>query len=118
MAANPSSSPLPNMGTLSLLQIQLFSQVPSVVAFHFPALGVLLPLLAKLCFLVPQAASAPPTPAHSRGTSLWSRGLGAQPLHKSLGFGDCASSSVLTLLFRSQTYCCTLFSIWRSLRFG
>ena len=32
--AHPSSSPLPNTGALSLLQVQFFSQVPSVVAFH------------------------------------------------------------------------------------
>ena len=34
MVAHPSSSPLPNTGALFLLQIQLFSQVPSDVAFH------------------------------------------------------------------------------------
>ena len=34
MVTYPSSSPLPNTGNLSLLQIQLFSQVPSDVAFH------------------------------------------------------------------------------------
>ena len=54
MAAHPSSSPLPNTGALSLLQIQLFSQVPSDVAFHPPALSVLLPPPATLSFLVPQ----------------------------------------------------------------
>ena len=41
--AHPFSSPLPNTGVLSLLQIQLFSQVPSDVAFYSPALSVLLP---------------------------------------------------------------------------
>ena len=59
MVAHPSFTPLPNTGTLSLLQIQLFSQVPSDVAFHFPALSVLLPPPTTLCFLVSQAVSAP-----------------------------------------------------------
>ena len=44
---------LPNTGTLSLLQDQTFSQVPSVVAFHSPALSVLLPLPMTLSFQVP-----------------------------------------------------------------
>ena len=61
MAAHPSSSPLPNMGTLSLLQIQLFSQVPSVVAFYSPALSILLPSPMMHHFLVSQAVSMPPT---------------------------------------------------------
>ena len=56
--AYPFFSPVPNTGTLSLLQIQFFSQVPSDVAFHFPALSVLLPPPAMLCFLVSQAVSA------------------------------------------------------------
>ena len=43
MVAHPFSSPLPNTGALSLLQIQLFSQVPSDVAFHFLAISILLP---------------------------------------------------------------------------
>ena len=41
--AHPSSSPLPNTGTLSLLWVQIFSQIPSVVAFHSPALSVFFP---------------------------------------------------------------------------
>ena len=58
MVAHYSSSPLPNTGTLSLLQIQLFCQVPSDVAFHPPALSILLPTPATLSFLVFQAVSA------------------------------------------------------------
>ena len=58
MVAHPSSSPLPNTGTLSLLQIQLFSQVPSDVAFHPPALSVLVPPPPTVSFLVSQAVSA------------------------------------------------------------
>ena len=58
MVAHPSFSPLPNTGALSLLQIQLFSQVPADVAFHPPALSVLLPAPATLSFLVSQAVSA------------------------------------------------------------
>ena len=61
MVAYPSSSPLPNTGALFLLQIQLFSQVPSDVAFHSPALRVLLPPPMTLNFLVSQAVSARPT---------------------------------------------------------
>ena len=61
MAACPSSSPLPNTGALFLLQVQLFSQVPSVVAFHSPALSVLLPPTTTYRFLISQAVSAQPT---------------------------------------------------------
>ena len=94
MVAYPSSSALPSTGALSLLWFHLFSQLPSVVAFHSPALSVLLPPPVMHCFLVPQAVSAPPTPAHSLlVTNLWSRGLGVQhPPHVSV-FGDCANSS-------------------------
>lgn len=60
MVAHPSSSPLPNIGALSLLQIQLFSQVPSDMAFHSPALCVLLPPRVILHFLDSQAVSALP----------------------------------------------------------
>ena len=66
MVAHPSSSPLPNTGALSLLQFQLFSQVPSIVAFHSPALSVLLPPPVRHHFLIPQAVFALPTPAHSQ----------------------------------------------------
>ena len=58
MVAHLSSSPLPHTGTLSLLQIQLFSWVPSAVAFHPPDLSVLCPAPALLSFLVSQAISA------------------------------------------------------------
>ena len=58
MVAYPSSSPFLNTGTLSLLQIQLFSQVPSDVAFHPSALNILFPPPATLSFLVSQAVSA------------------------------------------------------------
>ena len=60
MVSHPTSSPLPNTGTLSLLQIQLFSQVPSDLAFHSPALSVLLLPPSMLAFLVSQAVSALP----------------------------------------------------------
>ena len=87
MAARPVASPLPNTGTLSHLRVQLFSQVPSVVAFHSTALSVLLPPPVMHCFLVPQAVSAPPNPACSLlGTNLWSRGLGAQHPPQRLSF--------------------------------
>ena len=61
MVAQPSSSPLPNTGALSLLQIQLFSWVPYDVAFNSPALTVLLPPPMMLHFLDSQAVSALPT---------------------------------------------------------
>ena len=50
MVAHPFSSTLPNTGALSLLQIQLFSQVPSDVAFHPSALSVLRPASTMLSF--------------------------------------------------------------------
>ena len=98
----PSSLPSP-----TLAQTRLFSQVPSDVVFHFPALSVLLPPPVTLCFLVSQAVSAPsnltdqfldhppkqsllqpasPPPSPFPGTNLWSRGLGAQPLLMCLNF--------------------------------
>ena len=43
IVARPSSSPLSNTGALSLLQVQTFSQAPSVVAFCSPTLSILLP---------------------------------------------------------------------------
>ena len=55
MVAFPSSSPLCNSGALSLLLVWTFSWVPSVVAFHSPALSILLPPLGTRHFLVPQA---------------------------------------------------------------
>ena len=58
LVAHPFFSPLSNTGTLFLLQIQLFSQVPSYVAFHFPTLSILLPPPKTLFFLVSQAISA------------------------------------------------------------
>ena len=67
MVAHPSSSPLPDSGTLSLLWVQTFSWVPSVVAFHSPAISLLLPPPTMHCFLVPQAVSTLPTSAHSWG---------------------------------------------------
>ena len=60
MAACP-SSPLPNTGTLSLLQVQIFSQIPSIVAFHTPALNVLLPPPRAHHFLISRAVSTRPT---------------------------------------------------------
>ena len=61
MVACLSSCPRPNTGALSLLCIQLFSQVPFVVAFHSPALSVLLLPPVMHHFLIPQAVSIPPT---------------------------------------------------------
>ena len=60
MGAHSFFSPLSNAGALSLLQFQLFSQVPSDVAFHSPALSVLLLPPVTLYFLVFQAISALP----------------------------------------------------------
>ena len=51
IAAHPSYSPLPNTGTLSLLWVQTFCQVPSVVAFHSPPLSILFLPLEMHCFL-------------------------------------------------------------------
>ena len=59
MVAHPFSSTLPNTGALSLLQIQLFCQVPSDVAFHSPALSILLPSRTRLHFLESHAISFP-----------------------------------------------------------
>ena len=67
MVACPSFSPLPKTSTLSLLWVQTFSQVPSVVAFHSPVLSLLLPPPTTHHFLLPQAVSTPPTPAYSKG---------------------------------------------------
>ena len=53
MVAHPSSSPLPNNGALSLLRVQTFSRVPSVLAFHSLALSVSLPPPTVHLFLVP-----------------------------------------------------------------
>ena len=88
-----SSSPLLNTGSSSLLWIQLFSQVPSVVAFHSPALSILLTPSATHCFLIPQAVSAQPTQASSQG--LTSRAKVSVPSsHLSISvFDDSASSS-------------------------
>ena len=103
MGAHPFFSPLPNTGALSLLQIQLLSQVPSDVAFHFPTLSILLPPHVTLCFLLSQAVSAlsnltdwflgplrslcsTPSPSPFPGTNLWSQGLGAQPPPRHLNF--------------------------------
>ena len=63
MVAHPSSSPLPNTGALSLLWVQIFSQVPPVVVFHSPALIIYLPPSMTHRFLVPKAVCTPPTPA-------------------------------------------------------
>ena len=102
MVAHPFFSPLPKTHALSLLQIQLFSQVPSYVAFHIPAVNILLPPPTTLCFLVSQAVSAPSNltdrfldpsgslrsthPSPFLGTNLQSHGLCAQPQPKRLNF--------------------------------
>jgi len=106
MGGPPLPLSLPNVGTLSLLQIQLFSQVPSDVALHAPALSVLLPPPMMFSFLVfqavpappsqflfPQAVSAPPTPAHSRGLTSRAEVSVPSPHPRISVFGDCASSS-------------------------
>ena len=67
MVAYPSSSALPSTGALSLLWFHLFSQLPSVVAFHSPALSVLFPPPMMHRFLTPQAVSTLSTPARSQG---------------------------------------------------
>ena len=53
MAAHLSSSPLPNNGSLSLFGVWTFSRVPSAMAFHSPALSLLLPRPTVYHFLVP-----------------------------------------------------------------
>ena len=118
MVAPHSSSPLPNTGTLSHLWIQTFSRDPSVVAFYSPALSILLPPPQMHRFLVPQAVATLPTPACSQG--LTSRAQVLVPIpHPSVSvFGVCASGSddpCGSLLFRSQTCCCTFLGVWRSL---
>ena len=42
MVARPSSSPIPNNGTLPLLQVRTFYRVPFAVVFPFLACGALL----------------------------------------------------------------------------
>ena len=91
MAVYPSSSPLPNIGALSLLRVQIFSQVPSVMAFHSTALSMLLPPPATHSFLVPQAVSTPPTPAW--GLTSRAKVFVPSPHPSVLVFGDYASSS-------------------------
>ena len=93
MVAHPSSFPLPNTGALSLLRVQIFSQVLSVVAFHSPALGVLLPPPTEHLCLIPQAVSTPPTPARSWGLTSRAVVLVPNPHQRVSVFGDCASSS-------------------------
>ena len=109
----PSSLPSP-----TLAQTQLFSQVPSDVAFYFPTLNVLLPLHTMICFLASQAVSAPSNltdqfidlpsslcttlPSPFLGTNLQSESLGDQPPPPIISvFGDCASSSDDLLSSRS-----------------
>ena len=67
MLAYPSSSPFPNNCTLSLLWVGTFSWVPSAVAFHSPALSVLLPLPSVHRSLFPKAVSTLTTLAHNQG---------------------------------------------------
>ena len=61
-----SSSLLPRTGALSLLWVQTF-WVPSAVAFHSPALSILLPPPTMHHFLVPKTDFTLPIPAHSQG---------------------------------------------------
>lgn len=65
------SSPLPNNGAFSLLQVQTFSWVPSGTASHSPALSILLP--SPLGCL--HTANPSPLPV----TDLWSLSFSAQP---------------------------------------
>ena len=114
VGAYPFFSPLLNTGALSFLQIQLFSQVPSDMAFHFPTLRVLLPpsatallssLPGSLCPIkldrpVSQV-SRPPTqsllhpspPALSRGLTSRAEVSVFSPNPGISIFGDCAPSS-------------------------
>ena len=93
VVARASSSPLPNTGTLSLLQVQIFSQVLSAVASHSPALSILLPPPATHCFLIPQAASTPSTPAHSQGINSGATVSVPSPHLSVSGFCVCPSGS-------------------------
>ena len=97
--STPSSLPSPAQA-----QTRLFSQVPSDVAFHFPAPRVLLPSSATALFsslpgsLCPvkldrpvsrppkQSLLHPALPSPFLGTNLWSQGLGAQPPPRRLNF--------------------------------
>ena len=92
MKACPSSSPLANTGTLSVLWVQI-SQVPSVVAFHFTGLSELFPPPLMNGFLVPQAVSTLPIPAHSQGLTTRAEVSMPSPKPSISVFGDCASSS-------------------------
>ena len=76
MAAFLFSSPLPNNGAFSLLQVQTFSWIPSVTASHSPALSIFLP--SPLGCL--HTANPSPLPV----TDLWSLSFSAQPLPEHL----------------------------------
>ena len=78
--------PLPNSGASSLLWVQTFSRVPSAVAFHSPALCVLLPPPMTYHFLVTSGCLHTANPSLLPGTNLWSLGLGAQPPPEHLSF--------------------------------
>ena len=113
MLAHPSSSPLPNTDALSLLQFQLFCQVPSDEAFSSSALSVLLPPLVtlplsrlpgSLCpanpkdhFLDPRGGIFPENPTYqflvpqavstpSTPACFWGLTSGAKPPPKRLSF--------------------------------
>ena len=105
-----SMGPNPSLPSPTLVQTQLFSQVPADVAFHFPALSILLPPPAMFCFLVSQAVSAPSnltdqfldlpsglcsTMSPSLSWGLTSRAKVLVPIpHPSVSiFRDCANSS-------------------------
>ena len=113
----------PPPATLCFLDSQALSAPPirQTDCFLDPQ-GGLFPANPTDRFLVPQAVSALPTPARSRG--LTSRAEVSVP-SPTQAFPFLVTvpvvwviCSVLTLLFRSQTYCCTLLCIWRSLPFG
>ena len=91
MAAHPSSSPLPNNGTLPLLRVQIFSQVPSAVVFPSLAHGALL--------LSPHAI-----PSSLPGTDLWRLSLSTQPPHEHLRW-------CLGLWFRWSTQLSLCFAV-------
>ena len=84
----PSSLPSP-----ARAQTRLFSQVPSVVAFHFTGLTELFPPPLMNGFLVPQAVSTLPIPAHSQGLTTRAEVSMPSPKPSISVFGDCASSS-------------------------
>ena len=109
MVACPSFSPLPSPRpqhwhiVSSVGSALLPALLPSVVAFHSPALSVLIPPTTMHSFLVPQAVSTLPNPACSWGLTSDAVVLVPSSHLSVLVFGDCASSS--DDLFGSHSDC-------------